>query len=163
MNTPTFQSMCVKMRGFCWQVGRKEQITCSKCSPSTEPSLAVAHPLPPFVPSWSGLLHTRMEPQRRPPAQDHPVTPPRCQRPDPECRLLLQAGRQNRSAWPANGRQTRPLLFPLQRRLPGHRGYAPSSLRGKKDKIFSVKFIWAILPIKRSIFFFLQFGQSNFW
>lgn len=73
-----------------------------------------------------------MEPQRRPSAQDHPVTPPRCQRPHPERRLLLQAGRQKRSAWPAHGRQTRPLLFPLQRRLPGHRGHA-ASLRGEKD------------------------------
>lgn len=88
-------------------------------------------PLPPFVPSRSGLLHTLVEPQGRPPAQDHPVAPPGCQRPDPERRLLLQAGRQKRSARPAHGRQTRPLLFPLQRRLPGHRGEAPRILGGK--------------------------------
>ncbi|TNN30053.1 hypothetical protein EYF80_059799 [Liparis tanakae] len=60
-----------------------------------------------------------MESQRRPPPEDHPVPPSGRQRHDPQRGLLLQAGRLPRAAGPPHGREARPLLLPLQHRLPG--------------------------------------------
>lgn len=88
-----------------------------------------------FVLSRSGLLHKVMEPKRRPPPEDYPITPPDRERPDPERRLLLQAGRLQRAPWPPHGRQTRPLLLPVQHRLPGRRRAAGWVL-GKRLKAF---------------------------
>lgn len=76
-----------------------------------------------------------MEPKRRPPPKDYPITPPDRERPDPERRLLLQAGRLQRAPWPPHGRQTRPLLLPVQHRLPGRRRAAGRVL-GKRLKAF---------------------------
>lgn len=62
-----------------------------------------------------------MEPKGRPPATDHPVAPPGRKRPHPERRLLLQVGRLQGAPRPAHGCQTRPVLLPIQHRLPGGR------------------------------------------
>lgn len=62
-----------------------------------------------------------MEPKRWPPAEDYPIAPSGRERPDPERRLLLQVGWLQGTPRPAHGCQTRPLLLPIQHRLPGRR------------------------------------------
>lgn len=74
-----------------------------------------------YLHSGSGLLHKVMEPEGRPPSEDHPITPPSRKRPDSQRRLLLQSGRMQRASRPAHGCQTRPVLLPIQHRLPGWR------------------------------------------
>lgn len=62
-----------------------------------------------------------MEPEGRPPSEDHPVTPPGRERPDSKRRLLFKSGRMQGASRPADGCQTRPVLLPIQHRLPGRR------------------------------------------
>lgn len=71
--------------------------------------------------SWTGLLHQIVELKGRSSTEDHPVALPFCKRPDPKCRLLLQDRWLQGAPRAANGCQTRPLLLPVQHRLPGRR------------------------------------------
>lgn len=108
--------------------------------------------------SWSGLLHKVMELKRRTPTEDNPITPPSRKRLDPERRLFLQVGGLQRTPRPAHGCQTRPLLLPVQHRLPGRRRAAAASWRLKKcfisrsenkDPYVSLPSVWLVIGLKR--------------
>lgn len=77
-----------------------------------------------------------MELKGWPAAEDYPIPPSGRKRPDPQRGLLLQAGGLQGAPWPANGRQTRPLLLPLQHGLPGSSGAAGKRLLGKDWELF---------------------------
>lgn len=117
MNTPTFPFMSVRTRDFCWQVGGARTFSIYSRRLGSVISTVLStwdwknktlnlHLLLCSVRSRSGLLHKVMEPERRPLAEDYPITPPDCKRPDPQRRLLLQVGWLQGSPWPAHGRQT---------------------------------------------------------
>lgn len=117
---PIYPSMCVSPRDFWWQVWeanfwflrRGYHLWLEKQPSSLNPVLCSAL-------SWTGLLHQIVEPKGRPSTEDHPVALPCCERHDPQRCLLLQDRRLQGAPRAAHGRQTRPLLLPVQHRLPG--------------------------------------------